>query len=171
MKQRSPLFLGTLLLALISCSSSDDKKITDGVDGFLKTYNRNFRTTPRAGLTQSLTQLLDQAVAAENTSREQIRQSDHPTDKPNLIEGEIFASVYEGYDRYELMKVVRKGDEVLVPVNFTNSTYKFNWQDTFVLKNEQGWKIDNVLFNAKDKPRTYSGTRALINEFLKVTAP
>ena len=171
MRYRFSLMLGLMLLAITSCTSSEDKQIEQAVDGFLKTYNRDFRVAPRSGLTASLTTLLDRTAAAEKADRERVSKSDHPTDKPHLIEGEIFTSLYEGYDKYKLAGVIRKGDAYLVPVNFSNTTYKVDWQDTFVLKKEQGWKIDNVLFNGKNKPRTYTGTCDMLQAFLKVAAP
>lgn len=163
--------LGLTILAFSSCSSSEDKQMEQAVDGFFKTYNRDFRVAPRSGLTASLSSMLDRAAAAEKADRERVRKSDHPTDKPNLIEGEIFTSLYEGYDKYKIAGVIRKGDVCLVPVNFSNTTYKVDWQDTVVLKKEQGWKIDNVLFSGKDKPRTYTGTTDLLQKFLNAAAP
>jgi hypothetical protein len=46
---------------------------------------------------KDLYQLITQSKDTEQKSREIIRMSKAPTDKPLLIEGEVFASLYEGY--------------------------------------------------------------------------
>lgn len=171
MRYRSILLLFIPFLLLAGCSSGDEKKIRGSVADFLGGYKKDFRVASRFSLSSDLGALIDRAVAAEKADREKVRQSAYPTDKPHLIEGDVFTSLYEGYDKYEIARVIQNGNEARVPVTFTNTPYKISWQDTVVLKNENGWKIDDVLFNGKDKPRTYSGTRDLLQSFLKVAAP
>jgi hypothetical protein len=69
------------------------------------------------------------------------------TDKPLMIEGDIYTSLSEGATMYQILKTTTEGDKVRSEVSFTNVNYNRNWIDTIILKQESGaWKLDDVLY-------------------------
>ena len=70
-----------------------------------------------------------------------------PTDKPLLIEGEIFASLYEGYTGFKVLATEVVKDTALLSVEFTNQSYQQVWTDKVRLIAVAGsWKLDNVFY-------------------------
>jgi len=55
------------------------------------------------------------------------------------------------------------GDRASVAVTFTNKGYKTRWTDDVKLVNENGWKIDNVLFTGGWTSQT--STRDALRQF------
>ena len=98
-------------------------------------------------LSKQLSHLIARAKEVEELDLERVRNSEYPTDKPLLIEGEIFTSIYEGYTSLKVEKVEVENTSARAVVNFTNEGYKLNWSDTLLLTNENGWKLDDVKYN------------------------
>ncbi len=74
----------------------------------------------------------------------------NPDDKPPLIEGDLFSSLFEGPTSFEV-GVATPGDKVArVPVHFTyvdpsDKAHPFKWSDTLVLVKENGkWLVDDA---------------------------
>jgi hypothetical protein len=75
----------------------------------------------------------------------------YPGEKPPLIEGDLFSSLFEGPTGYNVESVISKNDLFRVVVRFVNADPKmgdgkpFNWKDAVVVKQENGrWVIDDV---------------------------
>ena len=94
----------------------------------------------------ALNGLIMSAKTVEKMDRERVLQSEHPTDKPKLIEGEIFAGLYEGYTSYSVEHIEFKDAQATVLMAFNNANYKTQWKDTLVLMRENGWKLDQVRY-------------------------
>ncbi|WP_333661660.1 hypothetical protein [Chishuiella changwenlii] len=92
-------------------------------------------------------------------NRKKIENSANPTDKPFILEGATFTSLYEGYTSYKIKgieyteNVNPVGSAALVTVQLENSkvTPQAAWMDTiyFVKPLNNGWKIDNIVFDNK----------------------
>ena len=106
-----------------------------------------------------LSQLVRETKATEKLSRESILRSKTPTDKPLLIEGEVFTSLYEGYTNYNRSDTgyfdYKKSK---IPAFFENSHYKEKWVDTLVLSFENDtWKFHDVIYGRKSQYPTLQG--------------
>jgi hypothetical protein len=89
--------------------------------------------------------------------RERISKSEYPSDKPLLLEGAVFSSLYDGFTSYSIAEVEFGENVATVVVDFEYaSTPPEVWRDTVVLVMEKGWKVDNVRFD----PR-YGGAKDL----------
>lgn len=72
-------------------------------------------------------------------------------EKPAIVEGEIFASLYEGYQDVKIIDLKKDGESCIATVEFSHaydaSSPKEIWQDHLVLTLYKGeWKLDNVLY-------------------------
>jgi hypothetical protein len=89
--------------------------------------------------------------------RERISKSEYPTDKPLLLEGAVFSSLYDGFTSYSIAEVEMGEKTARVVVDFEyGSTPPERWKDTVLLVDENGWKVDNVRFDPK-----YGGAKDL----------
>jgi hypothetical protein len=136
------------LLALAACQTGPDGITSPkaAVRGFYGPYSGDFRQVETARLSRDLSAQVEQAKANEVESAARTKAGPNPTDKPNILEGEIFAGLYEGYTGYSLGPARVIGDRASVAVTFTNKGYKTRWTDDVKLVNDNGWKIDNVLY-------------------------
>lgn len=94
----------------------------------------------------ALFQLVDSSKKITEMDAERIEKSEYPGDKPICIEGEIFTSVYEGHSGYKIQEIKKENNCMRVTLNFADTLYKLNWCDTLIFVNENGWKLDNVLY-------------------------
>lgn len=77
-----------------------------------------------------------------------VQNSDFPTDKPFQFEGSVFTSLSDGYSKYTITTITINNNIAYVTIDFEyNSTPKVKWTDNVVLINNNGWKIDNILFS------------------------
>jgi hypothetical protein len=136
------------LVALSACQHAPDGITSPkaAVRSFYNTYEGDFRQAETARLSRSLAAEVEKAKAGEIDSAAQTKAGPNPTDKPAILEGEIFAGLYEGYTSYRMGPARVIGDRASVAVTFKNKGYKTRWTDDVKLVNDIGWKIDNVLF-------------------------
>jgi hypothetical protein len=153
------------LLTLAACQTGPDGITSPkaAVRGFYGPYEGDFRQAETARLSQSLSTEVERAKANEVESTAQTKAGPNPTDKPRILEGEIFAGLNEGYTHYRMGPARVIGDRASVAVTFTNKGYKTRWTDDVKLVNENGWKIDNVLFTGGWTSQT--STRDALRQF------
>jgi hypothetical protein len=92
------------------------------------------------------------ATALERAKKE---QEDHkkrfPDEKPPWIEGDLFSSLFEGFQTFAVKPAKIAGETAEVPVEFVH-TYEgetTRWIDTLLLKRpESGWLVDDVRYGA-----------------------
>jgi hypothetical protein len=123
-----------------------------------------FRDADTGLLSSELRFLVASARDFERRDAERTRLGPNPTDKPMLIEGDVFTSLYEGHEAFLIEEVTLKADRAVVKVNFSNLSYKQRWQDEVHLLREGGWKIDNVYFGSR--PGSASSTSQILKDFL-----
>ena len=142
-----PTFL--LLVFLSSCHNNNaEKEITNTINAVYKEPNVYSQLGANTTLlSKQLSHLIARAKEVEELDLQRVRNSEYPTDKPLLIEGEIFTSVYEGYSSFKLDEMEVENNTAKAVVTFSNEGYNLNWSDTLMLINENGWKLDDVRYN------------------------
>lgn len=148
---------------LISCSKSEDAEIRKTVTVF---FNKkvHYGAVDRKLISPDLDSLINKAIAREKDDAEKVAKSDYPSDKPLMIEGDIFTSLYEGQDTFQIDTIKVKGDSAFVVVQFANTGYKESWKDEVVLIKKETWRVDNVYFGEeKDLKSTKDVLKQLIN--------
>lgn len=139
-----------------------DVEITQKINTLYKTYGKSSdaiynQSIPKFLFSHELEETLQEAIDASKADIEKVKNSDHPTDKPLLMEGSVFTSLYEGYTSYTIKSIdVKESTQPLgaaadVIINFENSQVspKVTWTDKIHLVNpyHAGWRIDNIMFS------------------------
>ena len=122
---------------------------SDAAQRFFQGYRGDYRQADPAFLSQALAAALQSAAEGEKESAARVKASEFPTDKPLLLEGEIFAGLYEGFTSFEVGPERTDGALTFVEVRFHNEPYNVAWTDKILLVNEEGWKIDDVRYSGK----------------------
>ena len=153
------------LVALSACQHAPDGITSPkaAVRSFYSTYEGDFRQAETARLSRSLAAEVEKAKANEVESAARTKAGPNPGDKPNILEGEIFAGLSEGYTSYKMGPARVLGDRASVAVTFRNKGYKTRWTDDVKLVNDNGWKIDNVLYTGGWTGQT--STRDVLRQF------
>jgi len=116
---------------------------------FFSSYRGDFRQADRRLLSGALASALQSASEGEKESVARVKASEFPNDKPLILEGEIFAGLYEGFTGYEVAGESISDGQAVVQVRFRNDNYNVSWMDDVVLVDEDGWKIDDVRYTQK----------------------
>ena len=116
---------------------------------FFSSYRGDFRQADRRLLSGALASALQSASEGEKESAARVKASEFPNDKPLILEGEIFAGLYEGFTGYEVAGESISDGQAVVQVRFRNDHYNVSWMDDVVLVDEDGWKIDDVRYTQK----------------------
>jgi len=159
------LFPITILLMMGACSQKPAQSPADVIQKIFSAPNpfRNEKLDSSL-FSKDLYQLITQSKDTEQKSRETIRMSKAPTDKPLLIEGEVFASLYEGYSSFKVLNSELVKDTALLSVEFSNQSYQQVWTDKVWLIFVGGsWKLDNVVYSkASSQPDLQQLLRAFV---------
>ena len=145
MMHRFSAVLACTLLALWGCGQQPSGAVEEAVLAFYA-GRPTHRDVDHKLLSSGLAALLDAALEAEDRDRARVKASEHPDEKPMLIEGDIFTSLYEGQNRASVEHVEFGGGGALARVAFENTDYHIAWTDEVALVDEGGWKIDNVIY-------------------------
>lgn len=89
-------------------------------------------------------------VRAQKEQAEFIKAN--PCEKPPWIEGDLFSSLFEGPQKFEIGEAKVEGDKAEVPVGCVHSSGgdTAKWTDTLLLvKTGEGWRIDDVRYGGK----------------------
>jgi len=158
----------TLLLSGCADPSAPPPEPSEVVENFFTGYRGDFREADRTALSASLGEAITQAAATEDESRAAVLASLYPSDKPLLLEGELFSGLYEGFNGFNVGEAVVENGRAAVEVNFTNSHYGVGWVDRVDLVDENGWKIDDVRY--LDKKTGALGLRDVLRDFQEAAA-
>lgn len=161
-----------LLLAGTSCQRPETAAADDpssAVEAFFSGYRGNFREADLTKLSPSLAAAIGSALTIEQDSRAAVKASAYPTDKPLLLEGELFSGLYEGFTSYQVVAEALDGDRATVDVLFTNQHYDISWTDRVdMVRETDGWKIDDVRY--LDKKTAALGLRDVLRYFEEAAA-
>jgi hypothetical protein len=119
------------------------------VQEFFSSYDGNFRAADPQRLSRGLVAALQSAAEGEKQSAARVKASDFPNDKPQILEGEIFSGLYEGFTGFETGPENITDGQAVVEVRFRNEHYDVDWTDEVVLIDEDGWKIDDIRYIGK----------------------
>jgi hypothetical protein len=159
----SPVSFFVFLLMLSACQSANQEAIQKQLDGFFgKTMMHN--EVDQSALSTELSSLLQQTLEAEKNDAIATKNGPFPTDKPLLIEGDIFSSLYEGRTNATVQSITIDEQKAKAVLALENKPYNTQWTDTVLLVNENKvWKIDDVIYGRADKQ---GSTRQTLNSFL-----
>ncbi len=80
----------------------------------------------------------------------------HPTDKPPLIEGDLFSSLFEGAQAYDASGATVEGNTARVTMRFRygdeGSTDVVRWSDTYELVRmsaDAAWTLDDIVYGGE----------------------
>ena len=152
----------SLLLAVL-CACTDSDQNVSGADGsaagksvaaFLQAYQaQHFRGLPDTNqaralaphMSPRLTGLLEDALRGQQKYKTRF-----PSDKPPMVDGDIFSSLFEGATRGEVEAVTVSADTATVRIKYiyadpaTDKTIH-SWNDRFLLiRSGKNWLIDDV---------------------------
>lgn len=147
--QKICLFIFNLLL-MASCRNTAHPSISKTIDAFYTAEAAtDYRLANKNLLTPSLVADINLAAAHQAFSEQSIRESG-ATDKPDMIEGDIFTSVMEGSTDHQIMDIRITDTVAIATVQFRNQHYSnLEWTDTAVLvQHTDTWKIDDIRYAA-----------------------
>jgi hypothetical protein len=156
------VFALSLLLAVLCACTDPDQTMTDAdgsaagkrVTAFLQTYqSQHFRGLPDANLARALAPHLSPRLNGllEDALRGQQKyKARFPSDKPPMVDGDIFSSLFEGATRGDVEAVTESADTATVRIKYiyadpaTGKTIQ-TWNDRFLLiRSGQNWLIDDL---------------------------
>jgi hypothetical protein len=157
------IFIG--IFAITACTNSIENQKKD-IEKTIKTlYSKelNYRTVDTSLISPILISLFEKGNQKEMASAESIKNSDHPTDKPEIIEGDIFSSLYEGVTDVKIKDIVIADNQARVVTTFSNKHYNLTWEEELLMIKTTSWKLDNVIYN----PKNYTGGAKDLQELMK----
>jgi hypothetical protein len=122
-----------------------------------------------------LENLLQQVLEVSKADQERIAKSEYPTDKPAILEGSVFSSLYEGPTGYSIQSIEMAesvkplGTQATVRVAMENTSVSppITWTDSVHLVNvfDSGWRVSNISFAPEmaDAPDLVSNLQTFIS--------
>ncbi|TKC10149.1 hypothetical protein FA048_08070 [Pedobacter polaris] len=165
-------FYLSMLLFFSSCNvnnkTSAENEINSKIDSLFKDYD----FTSTAIYSTDLRNLLNEAIGMAKADAERILRSDHPTDKPRTMEDLTFTGVLDG-TKQKVKKIAITGNtaEAIVEIEASEAESEGKiypaviWETKVQLINENGWKIDNIIYT--DKPTYKNQIKYFISETKK----
>jgi hypothetical protein len=156
------LFILLYSVLLLSGCKNVEQDVNDSVIHFYKNHQPNYRNVDRKLLSKELNLLLDKTDAREKLELKWTAKSASPTDKPQFIETDIFASHLEGEFGFAVNKISVNGVQARIIMDFTSTLVPTNdvqkWSEEVILINEDGWKFDDINFPKDGCCLDYHGT-------------
>lgn len=142
-------FFLIISIVLLSCTKEEDS-IKEVVGN---TYNQllkdiDFRLIDSTNLSNELNRIIKINNEIELADMKKL-EAIHSTDKPIMIEGDIFSSNYEGITSYEIKSITIEGQRARSVMYFEYKYTKpvYHWTDTLLLiKESNKWKIDDMIY-------------------------
>lgn len=161
--------MSVLMVLLVACQNNNDakKEIESQVNALYSQQESIYNFSSEKDLfSKALTQKIENLKKLTKDDTERIKNSDSPSDKPMMLEGNAFTSLSDGFQKYTIkdVKITDKTAEATVEFEYNHSNPKVTWTDKVVLVNENGWKIDEVEFDTKQsKDKNLSSRLASVN--------
>lgn len=164
MKHVSTGLLCGVLVLLMACGNSDKKEISELINTCYA-KREHYANVDKGLLSSDLVTLIKAAEQKEKDAAEQVAKSDSPTDKPLLIEGDIFTGLYEGPTSNEILETTIQDSTAIVKVRFTNNIEgNITWEDEIHVVKQGSWKIDNVVYG-QENPSVLGNLKAVLTSF------
>ncbi|PRD48065.1 hypothetical protein [Sphingobacterium haloxyli] len=168
-----------MIMFLSSCNNPETKKtetheegyetqqmtdISNTLTAFIKSDTRALDKIDKDLISEDLAGLISKAAAMEKIDAIRVANSNEPTNKPRLIEGDIFSSLYEGAEHFSVEDIKNLDDKAIVTVRFSNTTFNEKWDDEIVFVKQEKWVIDDVIFKSYDP--ALPTTKAILQDFI-----
>lgn len=165
--KKNILLASILLIGFNACSVKKIKEAEKTIHNFYSDYKPgDYRVVDKILLSKDLNEMIEAASLKQSEDAQRLK-SIGSTDKPMMIEGDIYTSLSEGATDYEILQSTSNNDLVKSEVRFSNKNYNHNWIDTIVLKKEpDAWKIDDIIYSSKQGGG--KSTQDLLIKFLKL---
>jgi hypothetical protein len=153
---------------MAGCSNQNHSAAIKTIDAFYDHYKPgDYRVVDTSLLSKDLSTKIRLAKTKQKEEAEKLKAIGS-TDKPPMIEGDIYTSLYEGATKHEIINSKSENNTIKAEVKFVNEFYKnYTWSDTIVLINKDGnWEIDDILYAAKQG--SARSIKAVLNDFLNL---
>ncbi|MFN5888994.1 MAG: DUF3828 domain-containing protein [Bacteroidota bacterium] len=152
--------VSSIFLSLIGCdqSKNEQQEICATVDSFYAAEPvGNYRLVNHRYLSSDMVALLQKSSIIQSADSARLKALGS-TDKPLMIEGDIFTSILEGstyhtvegilLDNSKKNPSIGSNSQAFVTVKFSNQQYdNYTWRDTLEMIQENGdWKIHDVRY-------------------------
>lgn len=145
-------FCLSILFFFSSCSKNNTSAETE-ISSKIEAVYKSTAISSKNLFSSDLQNLLDEANKAADADAEKVRKSDHPTDKPAMVESFIFTGVPD-VTKQKVKKITITGNTAEAIVEIKTNEEKIDgktypatiWENTIQLINDKGWKIDNIIF-------------------------
>jgi len=158
-----------ILFLMTACRNQQQSSIPDIkilIDSFYSSPMGDYRLADRSRLSKTLSGLLDEAIKLQSADSARLK-SIGSTDKPFMLEGDLFTSLYEGCTSYQIKEISKVADSYKATIQFTNQQFEsYTWSDTvlFILEGDQ-WKIEDVLYTKGKGAGT--STKNVLSQFIQ----
>jgi hypothetical protein len=147
------------LFLIVSITAAQSLTPAEKVTAFLNKYqSMKFSGLPNAEdakiLSTFLSVKLNKQIQKAWIAQQKFK-SKYPDEKPPLVEGDLFSSLFEGATSFEIMGTKIKLNNADVAVKFKNVSPAENnnpveWTDNYkLIKNKNGWFIDDLKYQGK----------------------
>lgn len=142
------IFLFVSMWLVVGCNRQNRTDINKAIVVLLNSrisvieFNKQVTTT-------KLAQMIQQTSERENLEIEKIEKSDTPSDKPNIIEGDLLSGMTDGFTSFKIKGSEIKNDTAKVKVEFTlgDDLKPIVWVNQFIMVKQDSWKLDNVVYS------------------------
>lgn len=150
------LIILSVFSGCVTNKTPNEAEITSKIDNLYK-YNTSSDSIPSTDLfSTDLKKILDEANNEAKADAERIKKSEHPTDKPAMVESFIFTGVPDATNQ-KIKKISVTGNNAEAIVELEISEYKAGdktypaviWENTIQLVNDKGWKVDDIIFTER----------------------
>lgn len=161
--------LGILTFGACTSSIKNQKQDIEKTIKTLYSKELDYREIDTALISPTLISLFEKGNQKEMASAEAIKNSDHPTDKPDIIEGDIFSSLYEGVTDVKIKDIVIADNQARVLVIFSNKHYNLTWEEELLMIKTNTWRLDNIIYNAKNNAGSHKDLQELMKKHISNT--
>ncbi len=180
MINRYLIIIVSSILLFIGCNKSKNEQhaICAAIDSFYAAEPiGNYRFANQRFLSSELVALLQKSSIIQRTDSARLKALGS-SDKPLMIEGDIFTSLLEGSTSHSIEGIsihqnkcnskINSYLHALITVKFCNQQYdNYTWRDTVEMIHEKGsWKIHNVRYTKGAGPQPT--LQKTLHEFLKM---
>jgi hypothetical protein len=166
------IFLSLVGILTFGACTNSIKTQKQDIEKTIKTlYSKelNYREIDTTLISPTLISLFEKGNQKEMASAESIKNSDHPTDKPEIIEGDIFSSLYEGVTEVKIKDIAIADNQARVLVIFSNKHSNLTWEEELLMIKTNSWRLDNVIYNAKNNAGSHKDLQELMKKHINNT--
>lgn len=141
--------LALLISTLFTGCSQDKKEVNKAVTTFFSAYQKDdYRKIDRQLFSDQLANRLNWATEKEEKEIQIVLNSNYPSDKPFILDFDIFTSMTEGADSIQILQTTIKTDTAWVDVLFANTLHNHtvSWKDKLVFIKRTNWKLENIIY-------------------------